>query len=109
MMLPADEHPASRIRFAACMTFGSLLAERRALSAATPSWPRCVGLLEDGGPLVAVVHGVAGAGKSALLRAFAAEARRRHVSSTRGRASNRTPQGFAAAVGDRCLERPVVL
>jgi DNA-binding winged helix-turn-helix (wHTH) protein len=34
-----------------------------------------LGLVESGGPLIAYVHGVAGAGKSTLVRAFAARAR----------------------------------
>jgi hypothetical protein len=73
-------------------TLGALLAERRligrdaeleALRAAPP---------------IAVVHGVAGSGKSALLRAFARECD--DVTWVDGRAIEPTPQGFLAAAGD---------
>ena len=50
-------------------TLGALLAERAARwSAATPSWRRCATARRS-----TVVHGVAGSGKSSLLRAFRAE------------------------------------
>lgn len=84
-------------------TFGALLAERRALVAGREAeLAALLGLLEDGGPLAAVVHGVAGSGKSALLRAFRAEAADRGatVVAVDGRAIEPTPQGFAGAVGD---------
>ena len=56
-------------------TFGALLAERRAaLAGRDAELAALLGLLEPGGPLAAIVHGVAGCGKSALLRAFRAEA-----------------------------------
>ena len=45
-----------------------------------------------------VVHGVAGSGKSSLLRAFRSEASGRVVS-VDGRTIEPTPQGFEAAVG----------
>ena len=52
-------------------TLGALLAERRvALAGRDAEMAALLALLEDDGPLVAVVHGVAGSGKSALLRAF---------------------------------------
>ena len=46
-----------------------------------------------------VVHGVAGSGKTALLRAFRAELTARVVSID-GRGIEPTPQGFVAAIGD---------
>jgi len=94
-------------------TFGAVLAQRRAaIVGREAELAALLGLLEDGGPLAAVVHGVAGSGKSALLRAFRAEAGARGVAvaAVDGRAIEPTPQGFAAAVGSR-LEAggPVVL
>ena len=89
------------------MTLGALLAARRdVLIGRERELAALRGLLEDGGPVVAVVHGVAGAGKSALLRAFRAEAPR--VVAVDGRAIEPTPQGFLAAVG-RVPEDPFVL
>lgn len=76
------------------MTFGALLA-KRALVGRDDELAALRTLHEPGGPLVAVVHGVAGSGKSALLRAFAAE----HGDATPvdGRAIEPTPAGFTAA------------
>ena len=50
------------------------------------------------GPPVMVVHGVAGSGKTALLRAFRSELTARVVSID-GRGIEPTPQGFLAAIG----------
>ena len=59
-------------------------------------------------PLVVLVHGIAGVGKSALLRAFAADARQRgaRVVALDGRTVEPTERGVLAAVG-RQLQRPV--
>ena len=55
-------------------TLGALLAERRgALVGRDAELAALRELFDDDGPLVAVVHGVAGSGKSALLRAFRSE------------------------------------
>ena len=95
-------------------TFGALLAERRAaLAGRDAELAALLGVLEPGGPLAAVVHGVAGSGKSALLRAFRAEAATRGTTVVRvdGRAIEPTAHGFLAAVGDRVAsaDGPVVL
>ncbi len=95
-------------------TFGALLAERRAtLAGREDELAALATLLDAGGPLVAVVHGVAGSGKSALLRAFSAEAAERGavVVAVDGRAVEPTPQGFLAAVEPALVAAagPVVL
>ncbi|HET8953487.1 MAG TPA: ATP-binding protein, partial [Solirubrobacteraceae bacterium] len=82
-------------------TFGALLAERRAaLVGRDAELAALLGVLEDDGPLAAIVHGVAGAGKSALLRAFRAEAvaRGAAVVAIDGRAIEPTEHGFRAAL-----------
>ena len=82
-------------------TFGALLAERRAALVGRESeLAALAALLDDEGPLVVVVHGVAGSGKSALLRAFSAEAAERGaaVVSVDGREVAPTPRGFRSAV-----------
>jgi hypothetical protein len=58
------------------------------------------GLFDDDGPVVAVVHGIAGSGKSSLLRAFRTEAAARGVPvvAVDGRAVEPTPAGFLAAI-----------
>lgn len=57
---------------------GALLQERAGRIAGRARERRLLGeLLDVDGPLVAYVHGIAGVGKSTLLRAFAADARRR--------------------------------
>jgi hypothetical protein len=78
------------------MTFGALLA-RRTLVGRDDELAALRTLHAEGGPLIAVVHGVAGAGKSALLRAFAAEHERYTL--VDGRAIEPTPAGFTAASG----------
>jgi len=79
------------------VSFGALLA-RRPLVGRDAELAALRTLHAPGGPLVAVVHGVAGTGKSALLRAFANE----HdcVTAVDGRAIEPTPQGFMAAAGE---------
>jgi hypothetical protein len=58
-------------------------------------------LLDDGAPPVAIVHGLPGVGKSALLRAFAVDARERgaRVLWLDGAAMEPTPHGFLEAFG----------
>ena len=95
-------------------TFGALLAERRAtLAGRDDELAALATLLDPGGPLVAMVHGVAGSGKSALLRAFVAEAGERGaaVVAVDGRAVEPTPHGFLAAVEPAlaAADGPVVL
>jgi hypothetical protein len=83
-------------------TFGAVLAERRAAVVGRERERAALAaLLEPEGPLVAVVHGIAGAGKSAVLAAFAVDAKARgaHVVMVDGRAIEPTPDGFRAAVG----------
>ena len=91
-------------------TLGALLAERR--GALIGRGAELAALL-DGAPPVIVVHGVAGAGKSSLLRAFRAEMATRgaEVVAVDGREAEPTPQGFlAAAERDlRAAAGPVVL
>ena len=82
-------------------TFGALLAERRAaLVGRDGELAALATLFDDDGPLVAVVHGLAGSGKSALLRAFGAEAavRGATVVTVDGRGAEPTPQGFLGAL-----------
>ena len=91
-------------------TFGALLAERRATVVGRDAeLAALAALLDDDGPLVAVVHGVAGSGKSALLRAFGTVAAERGaaVVTVDGRAVEPTPQGFLAAV-ERSLGAPTL-
>ena len=91
-------------------TFGALLAERRgAVVGRDGELAALAALFDDDGPLVAVVHGVAGSGKSALLRAFRSEAAERGatVVAVDGRAVEPTPQGFLAAV-ERALGAPAL-
>jgi hypothetical protein len=95
-------------------TLGALLAERRAtLVGRDDELAALAALFDDDGPLVAVVHGVAGAGKSSLLHAFRAEAAQRGagVVAVDGRGVEPTPQGFLAAVEAplAAVEGPVVL
>ena len=95
-------------------TLGALLAERRAtLVGREHELAALAALFDDDGPLVAVVHGVAGSGKSSLLRAFRSEAAARGaaVVAVDGRAVEPTPQGFLAAVKAAlaAVDGPVVL
>ena len=90
-------------------TLGALLAERRgALAGRDEDMAALLALLEDDGPLVAVVHGVAGSGKSALLHAFGSCAAERGaaVVAVDGRGVEPTPDGFMAAMARR-LGAPV--
>jgi Transcriptional regulatory protein, C terminal/AAA ATPase domain len=89
------------------VTLGALLAARRgALIGRERELAALRELLEDGGPVLAVVHGVAGSGKTSLLRALRAETER--VVAVDGRAIEPTPQGFLSAVG-RLPDDPFVL
>ncbi len=95
-------------------TFGALLAERRAAVVGREAELAALAtLFDDDGPLVAVVHGVAGSGKSSLLRVFGTEAAERGASvvAVDGRAVEPTPHGFLAAVepGLAGADGPVVL
>jgi len=58
--------------------------------------------LDDGGPLVAFIHGIAGVGKSTLLDAFAAEARAGGATVVRIDCSSIEPteRGFLDALGE---------
>ena len=76
-------------------TLGTLLAERRGAVVGR----ECeLAALRDGPPVM-VVHGVAGSGKTALLRAFRSGLTARVVSAD-GRGIEPTPQGFLAAIGN---------
>jgi hypothetical protein len=95
-------------------TFGALLAERRAVPVGREEELAALAtLLDEDGPLVAVVHGVAGSGKSALLRAFGtrAAARGANVVAVDGRGIEPTRHGFLAAVEPAlaAVDGPVVL
>ena len=84
-------------------TFGALLAERRAaVVGREQELAALLGVLDEDGPLAAVVHGVAGSGKSALLRAFRTVAAERGAAVARvdGRAVEPTEHGVSAAVGE---------
>src|SRR5512143_1417887 len=60
-------------------------------------------LLDEGGPLVIFIHGIAGAGKTALAGAFAVEARASGAAVLRldCRSIEPTERGFLAALEDR--------
>ena len=93
-------------------TLGALLAERRAAVVGRDAeLAALVELLADDGPPVAVVHGVAGSGKSSLLRAFRAGAAERGavVVAVDGRAVEPTPAGFLAALGPLPTDGRVVI
>jgi Transcriptional regulatory protein, C terminal len=87
-------------------TLGALLAERGATVVGRDA--ELGSLLEDAPPIV-VVHGVAGAGKSSLLRAFrvAATARGATVVAVDGREVEPSAHAFQAAVGE--LDADVLL
>ncbi len=76
-------------------TLGALLTERRGALVGRESE---LAALRDGS-CVTVVHGVAGSGKTSLLRAFRSEVSGRVVAID-GRAIEPTPQGFLAAIGE---------
>src|SRR3954463_6211172 len=90
--------PTLRTLFDACV--GELLGRDRERAA-------LMALAEDEWPLVAIVHGIAGVGKSALLRAAAHDARQRGATVVLldGRAVEPTEHGFLAALG-RALGEP---
>ncbi len=82
-------------------TLAALLDERAAgLAGRQRERLLLLGLLDDDGPLVAYVHGIAGIGKSALLRAFAADARARGVRPVLidGRSVEPTQRGVLEAI-----------
>ena len=60
-------------------------------------------VLGDGGPLVVFLHGIAGIGKSAIVGAFAVDARDHGATVLQldGRAIQPTPDGFLAALEDK--------
>lgn len=92
-------------------TFASLMDEHAAaLVGRDRERAQLAGVLDDGAPPVTVVHGLAGVGKSALLRAFAVDARARgaRVVWLDGTTIEPTPQGFldgfAAATGAEVVD-----
>jgi hypothetical protein len=60
-------------------------------------------LLGEGGPLVVFLHGIAGVGKSAIVEAFAIDAREHGATVLQldGRAIQPTPDGFLTALEDK--------
>jgi hypothetical protein len=89
-------------------TYGAVLTERRGAIVGRDRELACLGsLLSDDGPLVAVVHGMAGSGKSTLVRAFGIEAVERGATlvAVDGREIEPTPAGFLAAL-ERSLGGP---
>ena len=89
-------------------TLGALLAERGATIIGRDGELR---LLLDDAPPVVVVHGVAGAGKSSLLRAFGGEAAARGatVIAVDGREVEPSAHAFRTAVGKLDPDAPLVL
>jgi hypothetical protein len=82
-------------------TFGAVLTERRGGLVGRDRELACLlSLLADDGPLVAVAHGMAGSGKSTLVRAFGVEAVERGATlvAVDGREIEPTPAGFLAAL-----------
>src|SRR3954471_777048 len=83
-------------------TLGMLL-EARAAELPGRNRERAVlaGVGRDGGPLVVIVYGIAGVGKSALVRAAAHDARQRGARAVLldGRAIEPTERGFLDALG----------
>jgi hypothetical protein len=82
-------------------TFGAVLTERRGGIVGRDGELACLrSLLSDDGPLVAVAHGMAGSGKSTLIRAFGIEAAERGATlvAVDGREVEPTPAGFLAAL-----------
>jgi hypothetical protein len=83
-------------------TFAALMDEHAsALVGRDRERAQLAALLDDGAPPVAVVHGLAGVGKSALLRAFAVDARAQGatVQWLDGATMEPTPRGFLGAFG----------
>ena len=89
-------------------TLGALLAQRGATIIGRDAELR---LLLDDAPPVVVVHGVAGAGKSSLLRAFRGEAAARGatVIAVDGREVEPSAHAFRAAVGELDPDAPLVV
>jgi hypothetical protein len=90
-------------------TFGAVLTERRGGIVGRDRELACLlSLLDDDGPLVAVAHGMAGSGKSTLVRAFGIEAVERGATlvAVDGREIEPTPAGFLAALA-RSVDAPV--
>ena len=83
-------------------TLGALLAERaQALAGRDREREALADLVRADRPIAAVVHGVAGVGKTALLEAFCADARAEGARLVRldGRGVEPTQDGFVAALG----------
>jgi hypothetical protein len=83
------------------LTLGSLLEERtRTLAGRDRERAALLSLVHDDRPLVTVVHGIAGIGKTSLLLAFAADARAAGADTVvlDGRAMEPTESGFLAAL-----------
>ena len=79
-------------------TLQQILDERaRALVGRDRELTALLTLVDDGGPLVAVVHGIAGVGKSTLLRAFAGRARGPGASSSSSTQAPIEPTGAASS------------
>ena len=90
-------------------TFGAVLTERRGGIVGRDGELACLrSLLSDDGPLVAVAHGMAGSGKSTLVRAFGIEAVERGATlvAVDGREIEPTPAGFLDALA-RSVDAPV--
>jgi hypothetical protein len=82
-------------------SFGALVAHRRGgIVGRDEELASLLSLLDDDGPLVAVVHGIAGTGKSTLVRALGREAAERGATlvAVDGREIEPTPSGFLAAL-----------
>ena len=91
----------SRTRGFVPQTLQQILDERAsALVGRDQELTALMALLDEGGPLVAVVHGIAGVGKSTFVRAFAGRARTRGASVLQLDASaiEPTERGFLAAL-----------
>lgn len=90
-------------------TFGAVLNERRGgIVGRDRELESLRSLLLGEGPLVAVAHGMAGSGKSTLVRAFGIEAAERGATlvAVDGREIEPTPAGFLAALA-RSVGAPV--
>jgi hypothetical protein len=90
-------------------TFGAVLTERRGGIVGREGELECLlSLLGDDGPLVVVAHGMAGSGKSTLIRAFGLRAAERGATlvAIDGREIEPTPAGFLDALA-RSVAAPV--